>query len=248
MFVDTHCHLDQLADAKKAMETAIAVGVQKVIAVSVDMPSMEKNLQLSKKLKGVCLGLGVHPCDLLQMDKAQVDGTKKFMEQHLKDAICIGEVGLDYKWAKTVEQRKLQDETFRHYIKLAKSADLPLNVHSRWAEEQVLKVLQEENAEKVLMHWFTNKPEAIAKAVSYGYYISAGPTLLINPHAQEVVKGIPLENLCLETDSPVPFNGKPAAPDWIPKVAEKLAELKGVPVKEVEGQTSENAQKLFKFM
>jgi len=203
------------------------------------------------------VALGLHPEELILLDRAQAQACLRSIEEHLPRATAVGEVGLDFKYAAAEPQRALQAEFFSKFIALANKQDKPLNVHSRRAERQTLEQLIAEGATRVLMHWFTGSSKLCKLAAQQGYFISCGPSLLTNEFTQGVVKSIPLENLLLETDAPVPYTlpgvegaapaegPQPSEPSWIPRVAAKVAEVKGLALDEVRAQTWKNAKTLW---
>ena len=206
---------------------------------------MVANLALAKGHSAVECALGMHPSNILRMDENEISEGISFAERNIRSAAAIGEVGLDFKHAKTDAQRALQERVFRDFIRMAKAHSIPLCVHARYAETRCLDILAEEAAEKVHMHWFTNSKKTAARAVSLGHLISCGPIILSDMPSAEVVRSIPLSNLLLETDAPVPFIGKVSEPSWIPRVCARAAELHGTSEKAVEDAAGDNFSRLF---
>lgn len=244
MFVDAHCHLTFF----KNIGEIIAEAVKNNVEVMVNCPNtldFEQSIELAKEFKEVRTCLGLYPCDVLKMNKEEIDKWIGFVKQDLDKCVGLGEIGLDHKYATTASQKELQEEVFVKQISIAKEAGLPVVVHSRFAERASLEVLEREQAGKVLMHWYTNSAKLCKRVVENNWFISVGPSILASEQTKKVVKGISLENLVLETDAPVEFGGKEARPAWIPKVAEKVAEVHNISIKEVEQQTTKNAKKIF---
>ena len=148
--------------------------------------------------------------------------------------------------------RAVQYQAFREQIRLACELHLPIVFHSRESHEEVLRVLREERAYEVggVMHYFQADEATAKKAIDLGFYVSLARPLLRLPHLQEVAAGLPLEHIVLETDAaPQPF--KPRRESWteprhVRAVAEKLAELQGRPVAEVEAATTDNVRSLLR--
>src|SRR3989344_2282276 len=247
MYVDCHCHLDWFREPALIAEEAGKKGVKAIITCSTSPESIEKHISMAGKIKGVNVCLGVHPCDLLLMPTATFNSAFSLVEKNIHKAVAVGEVGIDYKRADTPEKRGRQETVFVEFIELAKEHSLPLVVHARYAEKQAMKVLEKNGAEKVLMHWFTNSIESVKTAADLGYYFSAGPITIHSEEAAAVASKMPLENLLLETDAPVPFKGKQSAPSLIPEVAERIAELHSAESKEIMKKTTRNAKELFKI-
>jgi TatD DNase family protein len=143
-------------------------------------------------------------------------------------------------------------EAFKKQINLARKLDLPLIVHDREAHQDTLKILAEEaRGLKILLHCFSGDINIARECIKRDYYLGIGGVITFNnaKKLKAVVEKIPLENLMLETDSPYltphPFRGKPNEPKYIPLIAEKIAEIKGISLKEVAEITSRNARNFF---
>ncbi|MBU0662473.1 TatD family hydrolase [Candidatus Micrarchaeota archaeon] len=248
MLIDSHCHLDWFRQPEKVLARAKEKNVRAVISCATNPEAITKNLALAEKLEGVFVCLGLHPSDLLRMDEKQVEEGIASVQKNCsaQGVVGIGEVGLDYKHAETPAQKEKQKEIFSRFIGIAKEKNLPLIVHSRFAEKETMELLRKERAEDVVMHWFTNSAQSVKMAEDFGFFYTAGPAVMHYKKAAEVAAGMKLENLMLETDSPVEFAGKKSEPAWIPEVAEKIAELQGVDVKEVAEKTGANCARVFK--
>ncbi|MCR4336097.1 MAG: TatD family hydrolase [archaeon] len=244
MLVDSHCHLDWFKNPAEIMENAKKKNVELVLSNATGKKSIEANLLLAEKFPNVKIALGIHPVDLLKMSETDQKEAFELIKNNLSKATAIGEIGLDHKYADET-QKEFQEHLFRHFVDLAISNNLPCVVHARYAETQCLDILEGMQAKKVLMHWFTNSKKTSTRAVSLGYYLSCGPIILNDLPSAEIVKETPLENLLLETDAPVSFNGEQSEPSWIPKVCEKVAELKGVDFEVVSEVTGRNFNALF---
>ncbi len=245
MFVDAHCHLDWFRNPSAVVSAAEMAGVGRIVSNSTDLKSMRINLYLAKEFEIVSAAGGIHPKDMLFMDEKEIEKEIEFLKKNLDSFVAVGEVGLDYKHAKTKGQKEFQEKYLREFISIAMENKKPLIVHSRYSDEAVLKILETNSPEKVLMHWFNNKKESIKTALDSGYFISVGPIILSDKKSAELTKQIPPESLLLETDAPVEFGGKAAEPSWISKVAEKVAEIHGISTGEIGEITSKNALELF---
>ncbi len=244
MFVDIHCHLDAVKNASEKIALAEKENVSLIVSNSVDIKSMEKNISLSKRFPIVKVALGIHPSEALSMNEKEIEKAFSFMEKNLKKAIAVGETGLDFKHAVTEKQRELQRELFKRHISLALEFNKPVIVHSRNAKKECINILSEMNAEKILLHWFLGSKKLLFEAIENDWLYSIGPSVFENPAVQKFALLSPLKNMALETDSPVLFNGKPAEPQWIPRIAKKIAKLKKIPLKKVETVTTNNAFRL----
>ncbi len=245
MFADSHMHLHSFEDAANVVRRAQDAGVEKMLTNSTSSQNIGVDLALSKKFPQVLCALGLHPVDILSMEKGAIEDAFSLAGQNISSAAAIGEIGMDFKRGQTPVQRSLQEEVFRRFISLALKHDKPVVVHARWAEPQCLSILEEMNCQRVHMHWFTNSEKNVARAVKLGYKISCGPIIFSDPASAQIVKGIPLESLLLETDAPVDFGGGRSEPSWIPKVCSAVAALKGVAEKEVSSATGRNFSSLY---
>ncbi len=244
MLIDTHCHLDQLQDPAAVLREAALHSVAQVVAVSENPTSMGAVLDL-KKTHGeqVLAGLGLHPAWIVQQSRAALDAGLEFLASHLERADELGEVGLDHKWALNPEQQILQEEILDRQFALAADCGKPANLHSRRCQRQVMEKAIEFHRETGLnaqLHWFTQSKKLVRICNQEGIYISVGPTFLDNPQTQEVALAIADELLLLETDAPVPVDGRAGHPARVREVACKLAELKNCSWQDIADLTSAN--------
>ena len=249
MFQDAHCHLYMLSakELEKALDEAAKAKVEKMVSCATSFKSNKDNIFLAEAYPEIKAALGLYPLDALELSNEEFEIAFSYIKNQTRkeNVTGIGEVGLDHKYAKDDTEKERQEFVFRRFISLSKELEKPIIVHSRYAQSQALKVLQEENAQKVLMHSFVDSSKLMKKAAEQGYFISAGMVVLENEEVQKRIKEFPLENLLLETDSPIRFNREKAMPKDIIRIAEKVAELKGIPVWQVEEQIEKNFKSLF---
>lgn len=258
--VDSHCHLDllDLSDFNGCMDNVIKAAAQNqisdILSISVDLQSLPRILETAKKYPNVMASVGLHPCHSPQI-KTSVDELMMLADD--KKIIAIGETGLDYYMNDSLDPLDdnfaWQRERFRVHIKAAIKTSKPLIIHCRNARKDTIKILQEENAEKIagIMHCFVEDKETAQKALELGFYISfSGIVTFKNAlELHEVAKTIPDERLLIETDSPylapVPMRGKKNQPAYVLHVAQHLAKLRGVSVEHIAKVTRENFIRLF---
>ncbi|MEE6520195.1 hypothetical protein FKM82_018012 [Ascaphus truei] len=234
--VDCHCHLSAPEfndDIDSVLSEAKKVGLLALVAVAEYSGEFEKIIQFCKGHQGFVFPcLGVHPVQGIAPEQ-QRSATVK--------------VGLDFspRIASTDDQKEEQRQVFIRQIELAKCLDLPLNVHSRSAGRPTIELLKEQGAEKVLLHAFDGRPSVAMEGVKAGYYFSIPPSIIRSE--QNLVKKLPLENLCLETDSPAlgPVKQVRNEPKNILVSAEYIATLKAISLGEVIEVTTKNAFTLF---
>jgi TatD DNase family protein len=191
----------------------------------------------------VLAGLGIHPMYSVRFSQEEAEEELEFLESHLAEADALGEVGLDYKYAQTEEQKAFQADILFRALRMAKESKKPINLHSRWAQRQTLEVairFKRDTGLPALMHWFTSSKKLIRICAQEGIFVSVGPSILFPGPASEVCLEIPDHLLMVETDSPVPYGGEPAAPSWAARVLERLAELRCQDRSLLEGILNEN--------
>ena len=248
-FVETHTHLDLIKrDAEEVVKEAKEKGVTKMVTIGIDLPSSKIALEFTSRLEGVYAAIGFHPHESKFLDEQKLKELEK-IAKGLK-VVAIGETGLDYYWKPSSVPGQM--EAFKKQINLARKLNLPLIIHDREAHQDTLKILAEEaKGLKVLLHCFSGDLDLAEVGLERGYYLGIGGVITFNnaKKLKAVVRDVPIENLVLETDSPYlapdPFRGKPNEPKYIPLIAEKIAEIKGISLKEVAEITSRNAQKFF---
>ncbi len=234
MLIDTHCHLNEFSNIEEIIKNAKNKNVLKILSNSVDLKTCEEHLKLKQNFQEIEIALGLHPSNsVYNMSKKEIETTLKFAEDNIEKALVIGEIGLDFKHADTEDKKKTQRQVLRRQLLTSLEFNKGVVIHSRRSHENCFKILNEFKPEKVLMHWFYDL-KYLNKIVNSNYFVSIGPSVFKEKHVQEFAKQIPLENLLLETDSPVPFNGKKAKPELIPKIAQTIAELKECSIPEIE--------------
>ncbi len=238
LLVDAHAHLDLLGGAEEEIRKAVSLGVLAVIGVSMGGESIGRTMRLKERFPGIVLpALGLHPW---QIDKEDVEETLGRMEENLEQAVAVGEIGLDYK-IKT--KKALQKELFTKQLHLARERGLPVIVHCRYSHQRALLLVEEADVPRAVYHWYAGPLELIDAIVERGDFISATPALAYSRMHQEAIRSAPLENILLETDCPVAYEGEEATPSTVVRVCEQVASLKGCSVAEVAGQTTENVKR-----
>lgn len=249
---DSHAHLDSErfeGERDEIIARAKEAGLTLIMNPGASYESSVKAVELSEKYDMVYAAVGVHPHDADTMDDMMLSLLKALAKK--KKVKAIGEIGLDYHY--DYSPRDVQKQVFIDQIRLAKSLKLPIIIHDREANDDVLRILKEENAFEtgVVMHCYSGSAELARQYVKLGAYISiAGPlTFKNNRKTIEVVEAIPLDRLFIETDSPfltpVPYRGKRNEPAHVQYVADKIAEIKGLTYKEVVEATKANACRFF---
>ncbi|MCU7845793.1 MAG: TatD family hydrolase [Candidatus Thiodiazotropha sp. (ex Monitilora ramsayi)] len=254
MLVDSHCHLDRVAldhyDNRfdQFVQQTIESGVGQMLCVSIDLESWPAMVKLVEPYPQINISVGVHPND---KDRREPSVEELVELSQTSKVVAIGETGLDYFHGEG--DLDWQRDRFRRHIRAATTANKPLIIHTRDAKSDTIGIMQEENAAEAggVMHCFTEDWSMAEQALEMGFYISFSGIITFKNAAdlREVVKQVPMDRLLIETDSPylapVPFRGKPNQPRYVKKVAECVAELKGVTSEVVADQTKENFFRCF---
>ena len=251
MFVDSHCHLDRLKLDEQGLEEALQFarrrGVEHFLCVAVSVNDFDEMFDKVKQFPDVSVSCGVHP--LHQEDACDYE-TLLAKASH-PAVVAIGETGLDYFYS--AETKEVQLTSFVDHIKVANTLKKPLIIHTRDAKDDTLSLLREHKEDDTIgvLHCFTESLDMAEAAIDMGFYISISGIVTFNSadELRAVVKALPLNRLLIETDSPwlapVPHRGKSNQPGYVVEVAEFIAELKGVTVKELAAITTENFYRLF---
>ncbi len=252
MWIDTHCHpfaKPLLKDLDAVLARADEAGVSKMIIVGCNGEWNKEAVAMAKDYPGkMWATVGLHPCDAGEMSEELFEEMERFAREE-DCVVAIGETGLDMHhktWP--LDQ---QDLAFRRQIHLAKELGLPLVVHSRDAAEETLRILDEEQAEKVIFHCYSYGAEYGKKVWERGYYTSFSGVVTY-PQAKEVqeaAKIAPAELILLETDcpwlAPQTVRGKRNEMAYVVEVGEKVAGLRGIEPAELAKQVMGNARGLF---
>jgi TatD DNase family protein len=253
MLIDSHCHLDfeQLAkDEAGVLQRARNAGVMGMLTIGTRLDQFDRVRAIAERHDNVWCSVGVHPHEAKE-EGQRTPGVLIEATRHPK-VIGIGETGLDFYYEHS--PREKQAESFRTHIAASRQTGLPLIVHSRDADRETGDMLEEEarvGAFPGVIHCFTSGPVLARRALDLGLYISISGivTFKAADDLRAVVRGIPLERLLVETDSPylapVPKRGKSNEPAFVGHTAAKVAELKGVTADELARVTTDNFFRLF---
>ena len=252
MFVDSHCHLDfpdLVQDLPQVLQRMRDNRVSNALVVSVSMPRWPALLDLVRQHDHLYASVGVHP-DYEDTPEPTVDDLVSLADSSDK-VIAIGETGLDY--FRKPEPLDWQRDRFRTHIRASRASGLPLIIHTRAASQDTLRIMTEEKASEAggVMHCFTESWDVAQAAMDLGFYISLSGIVTFKnaTDLQDVAQRMPLERLLIETDAPflapVPHRGKMNDPSKVVHVAQKIAEIKGLPVEDIARHSKDNFFKLF---
>jgi TatD DNase family protein len=252
MFIDSHCHLNLLADEEggiaAVLEQAQQRDVEHILCISIDKKSCTEVVDIAQRYPNITASVGIHP-NVEREEQFTVDELVSLASQD--KVIAIGETGLDY--FRSEGDLEWQRDRFRVHIEAAKQTNKPLIIHTREAREDTMDILEVENAEKAggIIHCFTENWETAKRALDIGFYISLSGIVTFKSakDLQDVAKKLPLDRILIETDSPylapVPHRGKTNQPAFVTHVAEFLAELRNDSVENIAAVTTQNFRTLF---
>ncbi len=248
--IDTHCHLyseELKPDIDGVMERALKAGVQRFYLPAIDKSTAESMFALEAKYPGSCYAMmGLHPCSVAANYREELDFIKSQLQKRSFSA--VGEAGLDFYWNTTFRQE--QYEALHEQIKLAIQYDLPIVLHTRNAMQETIDVVKEYKGLKGVFHCFGGSGDEARQIIDLGFFLGIGGVVTYKKSGlDEVLKNIDLSHIVLETDapylSPVPYRGKRNESSYLVEVAKKIAEIKNVPIQEIDLITTGNAEKLF---
>jgi TatD DNase family protein len=253
LLVDSHAHLDSKPfthNVSAVLERASNNGIGYILTVGCDLESSRASVDLALRYPNVYASVGIHPHDASTVDNATIDELARMVES-VDKVVAIGETGLDFYRDRS--PREQQEASFRRHIQLAKDTGKPLIIHDREAHDDVIRIMQEENASEAggVLHCFSGDLAMARQCVEMGFYISfAGPlTYPKNDALRSIAQALPIDVMLVETDcpylSPQQWRGKVCEPAYVRATAEKLAEVKGLTLEDVARITSLNAWRLF---
>lgn len=238
MFVDIHAHLDLCKDVDSIVKRANDVFI---ISNGLGPKSNRKVLKFSEKYSNVGVAFGLYPSEILKLNLKEIEDEIEFIKKEKKKVLAIGEVGLDFLYG----EHEKQIHVFKQMIDLSFELNVPLIVHSRKAEEEVIQILEEKKVKKVIMHCFCGNFKLVQKVLENNWMFSVPVIVLRSKHFQNLVETVSLNNLLTETDSPyLGVNGE-NEPSNVKLSVEKIAHLKKMNKKIVERKIFSNFEKVF---
>lgn len=265
MLFDSHAHINSERfdqDREELVNAIVDAKMSYIMDVGYDLESSVNAVKHAEKFPWCYAAVGCHPHDTNTMDEATLIMFKGLAKKNKVQA--IGEIGLDYYYDHS--EREVQQYWFRRQIQLALELKMPIIIHDRDANDDVMTILKEEGVfskarldlfggdAKLLLHCFSGSKELAQQYIKLGATISiAGPVTYKNARKTvEVVESLPLEKLLIETDSPYltpePFRGKRNIPPYVEHTAAKIAEIKGISYEEVVKTTCQNAKNFFNIV
>ena len=248
---DSHAHYNgkDFEDRDELLPRLFSSGVCGIIDVASSMRSTRRTVELSARYDTVYSAIGVHPNEVKDMTDEDYETLRELSK--LPKVVAIGEIGFDFYW--DASDRDIQREHFERQLILARELDLPVIVHEREAHEDALEILAEFPQVTGVFHCYSGSAEMAKLLVSKGWYIGFTGVITFK-NARKLVEtalSIPLDRMVIETDcpymAPEPFRGRRNDPGYLYRMAERLAELRGVTPEEMQNTTLENGKRLYRL-
>lgn len=250
--IETHCHLDYLKERplEEILRQSQQLNIERIITIAVAPDNLDRVRQLSQLAPWIYGTQGIHPHEA----ESYNDGVEAAIRAHMDDPkiVAVGEIGLDYYYDHA--DREVQRNVFRRQLQIACDHHKPVVIHSRDADDDMIEILREFKASlnrRGVIHSFTAGPGLARYALNQGWCLGFNGITTFNKaeNVRDIVRMAPIEQILLETDAPyltpVPYRGRENAPCYLPFVAEKIAEVKELPLQQVIEQTYHNSLRTF---
>jgi TatD DNase family protein len=253
MLVDSHCHLDFpdfAAELDAVVGRARAAGIERMVTISTRVKRQQELLAIAERFPDVFCSVGTHPH--YAHEELDVTAADLVAATRPSKVVAIGEAGLDYHYDNS--PRDAQERGFRSHIAAARETGLPLVIHSREADDDTARILEEESGKgafPAVLHCFTGGPELAHRAVALGHFVSFTGILTFKNSAalRAIAAELPADRILVETDAPYlapgKYRGKRNEPAFVVETAKVLAETRGVSFDEIGRQTTANFFRLF---
>lgn len=246
---DAHTHIDMKHfqnDLESVIQRARDAGLLGIVSSSIGPSSFQRTISIMKKHSDFILHSA--GCSVSQLTKEDAGKIVGLAQDHLKDIVAVGEVGLDYYWVKDTRGREAQEPLFSGFIKLAEELNLPIVIHSRMAEERATEMLEDQFSGDVLMHCFDGSNEVARRIADNGWYITLPANFSKYRNRIASAKILSLEQILLETDgpylSPTPGRNEPANVKY---GCEALSKVLGLSTDDVAVATTNNAIRFYRL-
>jgi TatD DNase family protein len=254
MLVDSHCHLD-FPDFARELDAVVgrarAADIARMVTISTRVARHAELLAIAERFPDVYCSVGTHPHHA--DEEPDITAADLLLRAQHSKVVAIGEAGLDYHY--DLSSRTAQERGFRIHIEAARDSGLPLVIHSREADADTARILEEETGQgafPAVLHCFTGGPELARRAIALGLFISFTGILTFKNSAalRAIAAELPADRILVETDAPYlapsPFRGKRNEPAYVGEVAKVLADARGVSFEDIAQQTTDNFFALFR--
>jgi len=247
MYIDTHCHLDASefgVTPAALVEEAQHAGVNTIVVPGVERANFAAVQSICAQHHGCAPAYGIHPMYVDRATPSDLDVVREFLQQPA--TVAVGEIGLDF-FVENYDQER-QEFYFAAQLKLAREFDLPVLLHIRRAQDTILKHLRQQKVRGGIAHAFNGSEQQAAEFIKLGFKLGFGGAMTYTraTKLRELARTLPLDSIVLETDAPdIPpaflQNGQANRPAYLPRIAQTLADLRGLPLQEIARITSDNA-------
>ena len=253
MLVDSHCHLDfpdLAADLEGVVTRARAAGIGRMVTISTRVRRLPELLAITERFGDVFCSVGTHPHQA--HEELDITAAELIAKSAHPQVVAIGEAGLDYFYDKS--PRPAQEQGFRAHIAAARETGLPLVIHSRDADDDMARILEEETGKgafPAVLHCFTGGPDLARRAIELGLVISFTGILTFKASQglRDIAASLPADRILVETDAPYlapgKHRGKRNEPAYVVETAKTLADARGVTFDQIAQQTTHNFFRLF---
>jgi TatD DNase family protein len=253
--IDTHAHIDgkeYFEDLNEVCAEAFDEGLEAIIIPAIEPKDFKRVLNTTVLSPKLFAAIGIHPHNAINATEENLALVEELSRNNPK-VVAIGETGLDYFYNFAPHETQIQ--SFERHIEIAKRLNLPLIIHNRDSNEDMIRILEENRDEdlKGVMHCFSGDMDFLKRVIDCGLYVSfTGNITFKKIDMDDIVRAVPNDKIMLETDSPymtpAPNRGKRNKPSNVKFVAGKIAEIKSISINEVKKMTTENAKRLFKLI
>lgn len=253
-YIDTHTHLFHKQfdeDRAEMMERARVAGVDRVLLPNIDVDTIDRMMKMVEDYPGRAFPMmGIHPTHVGEDREEQLNVVRSWYGKNADAFVAVGEIGIDLYWEK--DKLAWQVEAFEAQIDIALQYDKPIVIHARDSFDEIFASLEKKQNGNLtgVLHCFTGNLNQAIRSLDLGMHLGIGGVATFkNGGLDQVIPHVPMDRIVLETDSPylapVPYRGKRNESSYVPIVAQRVADLTGLSVREVARITTENAEKLF---
>ena len=253
MLIDTHCHLEMEPydqDRPEVVRRAMDGGIYRILTIGTNLEFSRKAADIADEYPAVFAAVGIHPHDAQGVDDQTYSQIRELAQR--SKVIAYGEIGLDFY--KMYSPKEDQRREFIRQLRVARELDLPLIIHDRDAHDETLEILEGEGGLfRGVFHCFAGNEQMADQLIALGFHISFTGSITFGDKmkAHRVIRACPADRLLIETDAPfltpAPHRGKRNEPLGVRRVAEKIAEIKGLSFEDAAWITTDNAYRLFRF-
>jgi TatD DNase family protein len=239
MLIDAHVHLDKYGDEDLAAALA-EIENRRILtwAVSMDIPSYERNLEIAAKSRWVLPTFGVHP-----RRAPEYAGNLNRLGPWIERSPALGEIGLDFHWVKESEHYPAQKKVLEYFLAAAREQDKLVNLHTKGGEKETLDLLERYGVRRAIVHWYSGPLDILRELVDFGAYFTFGVELLSSEKIRTIARAVPMNQILTETDNPGGLQwltGEIGMPSVLSRVVDELASLKDATPAAAEKAVEEN--------